>query len=148
MSRATADAHAARRRHHAVVFAALGDETRLLGAFRACGLLVPVWDLEPGTTAEAVEDPATVFSGRLAEAQLALGYTRITSPVDGCQRAAPVWKMSAFRDRFLGATRLDQLVLAAAVVELAHVDRAGRRRFDAEAAEDALVEVLGDDLDA
>jgi DNA-binding transcriptional ArsR family regulator len=29
MSRATSDAGAARRRHHAVVFAALGDETRL-----------------------------------------------------------------------------------------------------------------------
>ena len=29
MSRATPEANAARRRHHAVVFAALGDETRL-----------------------------------------------------------------------------------------------------------------------
>jgi DNA-binding transcriptional ArsR family regulator len=29
MSRVTGDARAARRRHHAVVFAALGDETRL-----------------------------------------------------------------------------------------------------------------------
>ena len=37
MSRVTADAHAARRRHHAVVFAALGDETRLSLVTALCG---------------------------------------------------------------------------------------------------------------
>jgi hypothetical protein len=35
---------------------------------RAHGLMVPVWDLEPGTSADALEDPVTVFSGRLQEA--------------------------------------------------------------------------------
>jgi len=46
----------------------VGPGSRYVGAFRAHGLVVPVWDLEPGTTADAVQDPATVFSGRLAEA--------------------------------------------------------------------------------
>ena len=43
------------------------------------------------------------------------------------------------------ARRLGEL---GAVVELADANRAGGSRFDAEAAEDALVEVLLDDLDA
>ena len=34
-------------RLHAAGDERLGDDTRLLGAFRACGLLVPVWDLDP-----------------------------------------------------------------------------------------------------
>ncbi len=34
-------------RLHAAGDDALGGDTRLLGAFRACGLLVPVWDLDP-----------------------------------------------------------------------------------------------------
>jgi DNA-binding transcriptional ArsR family regulator len=37
MSRVTGDASAARRRHHAVVFAALGDETRLSLVSALCG---------------------------------------------------------------------------------------------------------------
>ena len=35
-------------RLHAASESGLGEGTRLLGAFRACGLLVPVWDLDPG----------------------------------------------------------------------------------------------------
>ncbi len=46
----------------------LGDETRLVGSFRAHGLLVPVWDLPVGTGAEAVEEPATAFAARLGDA--------------------------------------------------------------------------------
>ena len=34
-------------RLHAAGDDALGGDTRLLGAFRACGLLVPVWELDP-----------------------------------------------------------------------------------------------------
>jgi DNA-binding transcriptional ArsR family regulator len=37
MSRVTGDASAARRRHHAAVFAALGDETRLSLVTALCG---------------------------------------------------------------------------------------------------------------
>ena len=46
----------------------LGEGTRLVGSFRAHGLLVPVWDLAPGTEAEAVEQPALESAGRLADA--------------------------------------------------------------------------------
>lgn len=45
MSRATGDASAARRRHHAVVFAALGDETRL-------SLVTALCDGEPRSIAQ------------------------------------------------------------------------------------------------
>lgn len=41
---------------------------RLVGMFRAHGVLVPVWDLEPGTGAEALEDPVADYAERLAEA--------------------------------------------------------------------------------
>jgi hypothetical protein len=46
----------------------LGEGTRLIGTFRAHGLLVPVWDLVPGAEAEEIEEPALAFAGRLAEA--------------------------------------------------------------------------------
>ncbi len=36
--------------------------------FRAHGLVVPVWDLPVGTGAEALEEPAAAFGGRLEEA--------------------------------------------------------------------------------
>lgn len=43
-------------------------ETRLLGAFRASGLLVPVWDLDPGLEAADYEGPLAAFSQRLSDA--------------------------------------------------------------------------------
>jgi hypothetical protein len=55
-------------RLHAAGRSGLGDGTRYIGAFRAHGLLVPVWDLAPGTTADEVEQPAQAFGERLAEA--------------------------------------------------------------------------------
>lgn len=47
---------------------ALGAGTRLIGTFRAHGLLVPVWDLVPGTEADATEEPAQAFATRLESA--------------------------------------------------------------------------------
>jgi hypothetical protein len=47
---------------------AMGDGSRYVGSFRAHGLLVPVWDLAPGTPADDVEDPAATFGDRLADA--------------------------------------------------------------------------------
>ncbi len=47
---------------------ALGEGTRLLGAFRACGLLVPVWDLDPEKDADAYEDELAAFAKRYAAA--------------------------------------------------------------------------------
>lgn len=45
--------------------AGLGPETKLIGTFRAHGLLVPVWDLCPGTEAPEVEEPAAALKQRL-----------------------------------------------------------------------------------
>lgn len=46
----------------------LVEDSRLVGSFRAHGLLVPVWDLPVGTGADAVEKPAEEFGRRLDEA--------------------------------------------------------------------------------
>lgn len=55
-------------RLHAGGADSLGREGRLVGSFRAHGLLVPVWDLPLGTGADAVEEPAAVFAERLGDA--------------------------------------------------------------------------------
>jgi hypothetical protein len=54
-------------RLHAAGASSLGDGTRLVGSFRAHGLLVPVWDLPVGMGADDVEKPAAAFAERLAE---------------------------------------------------------------------------------
>lgn len=46
----------------------LGQSTRLLGAFRACGLLVPVWDLDPAQQAGVYEKPIEQMAHRFTEA--------------------------------------------------------------------------------
>ena len=48
----------------------IADGSKLVGMFRAHGLLTPVWDLPSGTGADALEEPAPAFHGRL-EAALA-----------------------------------------------------------------------------
>jgi hypothetical protein len=55
-------------RLHAAGESGLGDGTRLLGAFRACGLLVPVWDLDPAKEAGDYEDELAAFAKRYAVA--------------------------------------------------------------------------------
>ncbi|HEY5249163.1 MAG TPA: DUF5926 family protein [Dermatophilaceae bacterium] len=45
--------------------ASLGEGTRLLGAFRACGLLVPVWDLDPSLAGADYEEPVAQMVVRL-----------------------------------------------------------------------------------
>jgi hypothetical protein len=72
---ALARLHAARRTD-------LGEGTRLVGSFRAHGLVVPVWDLPSGVTAEDVEKPAAEFAERLAEA------LADDSPLDADERRA------------------------------------------------------------
>jgi hypothetical protein len=52
-------------RLHAQQADALVEGSRLVGSFRAHGLLVPVWDLPAGTGAEALEEPAAAFAERL-----------------------------------------------------------------------------------
>jgi hypothetical protein len=55
-------------RLHAASGASLGEGTRLLGAFRACGLLVPVWDLDPSLAGADYEDAVAQLAVRLGEA--------------------------------------------------------------------------------
>jgi hypothetical protein len=46
----------------------IGPETKYVGAFRAHGLLVPVWDLPHDREAEALEQPVAELRSRLDEA--------------------------------------------------------------------------------
>jgi hypothetical protein len=60
-------------RLHAAGTAALVPDSRLLGSFRACGLLVPVWQLPDGADAAAVTEPLRELAARLAEARSTAG---------------------------------------------------------------------------
>ena len=53
-------------RLHAAGRTSVAEGSRLVGMFRAHGLLAPVWDLPLGTGAEVLEDPATAFADDLA----------------------------------------------------------------------------------
>ena len=46
----------------------LGEDTKLVGSFRAHGLTVPVWDLPVEFSAKDCEQPAAEFAERLADA--------------------------------------------------------------------------------
>lgn len=48
--------------------ASLGEGTRLLGAFRACGLLVPVWELDAEAEPTSYDPPLAAFGERYAGA--------------------------------------------------------------------------------
>ncbi|YAL83463.1 DUF5926 family protein [Dermacoccaceae bacterium W4C1] len=54
-------------RLHATGDGRLGDG-RLLGAFRACGLLVPVWEIDTETAPEALHDPIGELAKRYQQA--------------------------------------------------------------------------------
>jgi hypothetical protein len=69
-------------RLHAAGRSGLGEGTRYVGAFRAHGLLVPVWDLPQGATAQDVEGPAAEFALRLEEA------LAVTAPLTYDERRA------------------------------------------------------------
>ncbi len=55
-------------RLHAAGTSSIGEDTRLVGSFRAHGLMVPVWDLPSEMGAKECEQPAVAFAERLAEA--------------------------------------------------------------------------------
>ncbi len=58
-------------RLHAADADRVGDGTRLIGMFRAHGLLVPVWEMEPDVVADGaapLEEPVAALSKRLHEA--------------------------------------------------------------------------------
>ncbi len=60
----------------------LGEGTRYAGAFRAHGLVVPVWDLPADAPADAWIEPATQWQARLEEALAS------TEPLDADERRA------------------------------------------------------------
>ena len=60
----------------------LGEGTRYAGAFRALGLVVPVWDLPADTPAEDWVEPATAFQTRLEQA------LAVTDPLTSDERRA------------------------------------------------------------
>jgi hypothetical protein len=64
-------------RLHAVGASRLLPDSRLLGVFRACGLLVPVWEVDRATEPEALAEPVADLAGRLADA---LASTAALSP--------------------------------------------------------------------
>jgi hypothetical protein len=55
-------------RLHAAGDDALVEDSRLVGMFRAHGLVVPVWDLPTGTGAAALEEPVAALETRLTAA--------------------------------------------------------------------------------
>jgi hypothetical protein len=59
-----------------------GLDSRFVGSFRADGLLVPVWELPPETSAEACEEPAAAYADVLAEA------LADTTPLTAAERGA------------------------------------------------------------
>jgi len=69
-------------RLHADRISALDDGSRFVGAFRSCGILVPVWELAGGAEASDVAGPAAAFAPVL-EAALA-----VTDPLTPEQRRA------------------------------------------------------------
>jgi hypothetical protein len=48
--------------------AGVGDGSRLIGSFRTCGLVVPVWDLAPGTQPDEIEDAVAALDAAIAAA--------------------------------------------------------------------------------
>jgi Family of unknown function (DUF5926)/SEC-C motif len=69
-------------RLHAADRSAIVDGSRYVGAFRAHGLLVPVWDLTPDTTPAELAEPAAAWA-RLLEEALAE-----QAPLTGAERRA------------------------------------------------------------
>ncbi len=60
----------------------IGPDTRLVGMFRAQGLVVPVWDIPLGRGAAAIEEPAAEFGKRLDAA------LKLSKPLSDAERRA------------------------------------------------------------
>ena len=81
-------------RLHASGAARIGEAGRYVGAFRAHGLLVPVWDLAPDAEAGDVEEPAATFERTLEEA---LARTEPLTPDERRARAGVVSRQVTLR---------------------------------------------------
>lgn len=60
----------------------LDDDARLIGAFRTCGVLIPVWELARGTEADELDGAVAAFGKRLKDA------LDTTDPLTSDQRRA------------------------------------------------------------
>ncbi|MDO5726368.1 MAG: DUF5926 family protein [Bowdeniella nasicola] len=69
-------------RLHVAGESALEPGTRLIGFFRSCGLLVPVWELVAGTEADELQQACAAFAQRL---EVALNET---TPLSAQERSA------------------------------------------------------------
>ncbi|MHB1063711.1 MAG: DUF5926 family protein [Georgenia sp.] len=52
-------------RLHAARESAVTEGAKFVGAFRACGILIPVWELAPGTEAAELSEPMKAFEKKL-----------------------------------------------------------------------------------
>ena len=82
-------------RLHAAGADTIGPDTRLVGMFRAQGLVVPVWDLPLGRGADAIEAPAADFGVRLQEA---LAESKPLSDAERRARAGLTTRQVTLRD--------------------------------------------------
>ena len=82
MPQAEDDVLNALARLHAADADRLVGDSRLIGSFRAHGLVVPVWELPAGTGGEALEDPAERLLARLDEARA------VKEPLTAAERSA------------------------------------------------------------
>jgi Family of unknown function (DUF5926)/SEC-C motif len=73
---------------------AIVDGSRYVGAFRADGLLVPVWDLAPGTSAPDLEAPAAAWARLLDDA---LAERTPLTPAERRARAGVVGRQLTLR---------------------------------------------------
>lgn len=72
-------------RLHARRESGLGDggaDGRFIGAFRSCGLVIPVWELTPGLAQDRIEELMGALGGRLD------GALAVTEPLDAQARRA------------------------------------------------------------
>lgn len=67
------------------------EGAKYAGAFRALGLVIPVWELPPGMGAEELAEPLAVFKAALDEA------LADTSPLDANQRRSRAGLVARFR---------------------------------------------------
>ncbi|MPV36065.1 DUF5926 family protein [Georgenia subflava] len=81
-------------RLHAARESAVDDGAKFVGAFRSSGILIPVWELAPGTEAEELTAPVKAFEKKLAAA---IARTEPLSPEERRARAGIVSRQVTLR---------------------------------------------------
>ncbi|MFD1505656.1 topoisomerase II [Georgenia yuyongxinii] len=81
-------------RLHAARQSALDEGSKFIGAFRTCGILIPVWQLAPGTEAAELVEPLKAFDTTL---QAAIASTEPLTADERRARAGIVSRQVALR---------------------------------------------------